>query len=165
MHFESKLLYRIVKQYKLVNRMKVRLSFLEAVSIEQNILMKDLIFLLGISKNGYYKLLKGLQHKVFINIKKKVVKNYNSKILANLIFVEKANKDDIDKLKETMKLTDTSIMKALGISRYSFNKLMMNQRESVRVIDIKAKETVELLKVELKNRIDLFTSSVIRGSN
>ena len=55
MYYKSKLLYQIIKEHKLINRMKVNLQLLESISIGQKIEVKDLIFILGISKNGLWR--------------------------------------------------------------------------------------------------------------
>ena len=72
MHYKSKLLYEIVKQYKLFNRMKITLVFLEKMSKERNILVKDLSYILGISKNSFYKLKRKSQKVTFLNLDKEL---------------------------------------------------------------------------------------------
>jgi hypothetical protein len=85
MYYKSKLLYQIVEDNRLIDRMQVSLKLLQTLSKQQRIEIKDLIVILGISKQGFYKLNKRVQNKVFINLNKELS---NAKEIVNMIKLE-----------------------------------------------------------------------------
>jgi len=85
MQYKSKLICQIVKENKLFNRKRVTLVFLEGISLKQKISIKDLVFILGISKVSFYYLKTNYQKTTFLNLDKDF---NNTKDKVNLIKIE-----------------------------------------------------------------------------
>jgi len=72
MRRKSRVLRKIIRQYKLVNRARVPFDFLEKISKEQKVSINDLIFVLGVSKDSLYGLKKDRQKIAFLNLDKEL---------------------------------------------------------------------------------------------
>ena len=73
MYYKKKLLEKIVKKNKLVNREKITLNSLKLISVKQKVEIKDLVVILGISKSGLYALKKKLRKTVFLNLDRELL--------------------------------------------------------------------------------------------
>jgi len=85
MYYKSKLLYQIIEKNELTNKMRINLNLLELISKQENMIMKDLIFILGISYNSFYKLKNKVRNAVFLNFNRKLLE---IKDIVNMIKIE-----------------------------------------------------------------------------
>jgi|GEM_PF-6356160 len=139
MQYKSKLIQQVVKKYKLTNKKRVTLEFLERISLDQKILLKNLIFILGISRASYYNLKRNFQKTTFLNLSKEFndIKEKVEFIKIELKYLAKYgsryyNKNQIKYICSKNKITVDNLLQYINPNpkHYKFNKLVLKNNKN-----------------------------------
>lgn len=144
MYKNSEVLEIVMKKYKIKIGQKVDIMLLEKIVQKEGIEAKDLIYILEITPNTYYK----LKNKIQSYTKLKFY-NYNqTEILKE---DEKINRIKFKTIQNELDIPNNcTLMKLLGITRYKYNKMMKNEEYETNTIDVEAKHIVNLMKIDFK---------------
>lgn len=143
MYRNSEILEIIMKKYKLKLGMKLNILLLNNIKQIEGMEIKDLIYILEINPNTYYKLKNGKQ--IYTKLK---FNNYSQiKILKD---EERIDKIQFKTIQNKLGIKNYTLMKLLGITRYKYNKMMKNDKYEINSIDVKAKHIVNLMKIDFK---------------
>lgn len=143
MYKNSEMLEIIMKKYKLKLGMKLDILLLEKIVKKEKIEIKDLIYILEISSNIYYK----LKRKKQMYTRLKFNKCDSIGILKD---EEKINKIKFERIRSELNIKNYTLMRSLGITRYKYNKMLKDEEYEVNIIDVEAKHIVNLMKIDFK---------------
>lgn len=143
MYQNSEVLEKIMKKYKIIPGMKLDIELLNKIMQLENMEINDLIYILNINKNTYYKLKREMQvHTKFKS------NQYNS--AEYFKYEEKINRIEFCTIQNKLGIENSVLRKLLGITKYRYNKMMRNEEYEVYTIDIKARHIVKLMKIDFK---------------
>ena len=145
MYNMSKLLAYILDKYKIYKGKKIDLFTLEKISKKEKIDINDLVYLLEINKDTYYKLKTKKQKFTKLKFKK-----YQGIRDIKLIRQGKINKEQFNKIIIQKNIKPFTLLRLLGISTYSYYKMINNEDAEVKIVNVKLKHKVELIKMDLK---------------
>ena len=143
MYKNSEMLERIMKKYNLKIGMKIDILLLEKIEQKEGIKVKDLIYILEISTNTYYKLKNNIQSYTKL-------KFYNYNQIEILKENEKINKVKLVTIQNELNIKEYTLIKLLGITKYKYDKMMKNEEYETNAIDVEAKHIVNLMKIDFK---------------
>lgn len=122
---KSKVLQRIVKEYQLIDGQIISGNFLKQIADEQNMLINDLITLLGIAERNKYKILKKDTITMKINIKDKSERDeIKDKIQRLFLNRDIVTRSEIEKLEKQIKMSGRLIGSYIGINCNKYYQLM-----------------------------------------
>ena len=139
MQYESKLVQRVIKKYKLTNKKRVTLEFLERICLDEKIILSNLTFVLGISKVSYYNLKRNFQKTTFLNFSRELnkIKEKVEFIKIELKYLTKYgsryyNKNQIKYLCLKNKITVDNLLQYINPNpkHYKFNKLVLKNNKN-----------------------------------
>ena len=136
---KSKVLQRIVKKYQLIDGQIISGNFLKQIADEQNMLVNELITILGISERNKYKILEKDTITMRINIKDKITRS------------------EIEKLEKQIKMSGRLIASYIGIDCRKYYELR-NRSKYVRLKPLyKANQNtnnnLDIDSIKMKDRI------------
>lgn len=141
----SKLLKIVFNRYKLKIGAKVNYKLLNEISEHEKIQIKDLLCLLQISYNTYYKLRK--HSKAYTKIK---LNKYEYSIDDKLEKKGEITKYEFYRIQDDWQIKRDTLIRILGASKYQYNKMNKDDTYKMRIINIKIKHIVDLIKLDLK---------------
>lgn len=141
----SKLLKIVFNRYNLRIGSKINYKVLNEISEYEKIEIKDLLCLLQINYNTYYKLRKN--SKAYTRIK---LNKYEYSIDDKLEKKGEITKYEFYRIQDDWQIKRDTLIRILGASKYQYNKMNKDDTYKMRIINIKIKHIVDLIKLDLK---------------
>lgn len=145
MYKRNVVLKEIMKRYKLKQGSKIDINLLEEISYKEKIEITDLRCMLQIDPKTMYCLRTGKRKYTLLKFN-----DYNQIKDKELLKKEKINYETFINLQNEMHLKPYTIIRILGISRYSYNKMKKGEILEVKIKNMKIKHIVDLITIDLK---------------
>lgn len=155
---KSKVLQRIVKEYQLIDGQIISGNFLKQIAEEQNMLINELITILGISERNKYKILEKDTITMRINIKDKTERDeIKDKIQRLFLNKDRITRSEIEKLEKQIKMSGRLIGSYIGLDCRKYYELR-NRRKYVRLKPVyktnqNINNSLNIDSIKMKDRI------------
>ena len=138
-------LMEIMKKYNIEEGSKINLNLIKEIAENEKIRINDLMCMLQISTDTMYRLrTKKQKYTKVVFDKYKGIKN------KRLMKKEIIDYETFIKLKNKMELKPYGLIKRLGISKYSYQKLKQGEVTYVKIKDVRLQHIVDLIKIDFE---------------